>query len=281
MVVQRAGQARVAKPAAPPRRPTAIVNLQDRTAPRHRKWLVYGESDAGKTVLAGTAPDGLFLTADVEGTESAREMGSTSDELRINDWDTFVEYVDWIVRGDANKTYQWAIVDTVDEVEELCWLNQMVSDDLKRASKYQPNKGDYPVVWKKVKEQIMALTRAPINVMLVAHVMRIEKETEDGEDTVTLAMPQMGSTKRGDLSSYIVSQMGLVGYMRKVTEEGGQVQRQLVTQGSSRWVAKDRSTRFGSGVTKPTMPLMLAKLAPAPSTTAARPTATRRARRAR
>jgi hypothetical protein len=270
--VRRAGRtgARSAPTSSRPRRPTAIVNLQDQQAPRHKKWCVFGESDAGKTVLAGTAPNALFLTADVEGTESARAMGSTADELKINTFPEFVEAVDWIVRGDAHKSYEWFAVDTVDEVEELCWLDQLVSDDLKRASKYQPNKGDYPVVWKKVKEQLMALNRAPVNVLFVAHVMRLDKETEDGEDTVTLAMPQMGSTKRGDLSTYFCSQMGLVGYMRKVVEEGGAVQRQLLTQSGPRWLAKDRSTRLGSGMTDPTVPAMLAKMASAPGTTARR-----------
>jgi len=238
---------------------------------------VYGESDAGKTVLAGTAPNALFLTADIEGTESARALGSTADELPINDWDSFTQAVDWVVRGDARQKYEWVMVDTVDEVEELCWLGQLVSEDLKRASKYQPNKGDYPVVWRKVKEQLMALNRAPINVMLISHVMRIDKETEDGEDTVTLAMPLMGSTKRGDLSSYMVSQMGLVGYMRKVNEEGGASQRQLLTQGGPRWVAKDRSTRFGTGLANPTIPAMLAKLGTATAT----PSVTTRRRRVR
>jgi hypothetical protein len=167
-------------------------------------------------------------------------------------------------------------VDTIDELEVLAWESQLVNDDLKRASKYQPNKGDYPVVWAKVKEQLMLLARAPINVIFIAHTMRIDRETEDGEDTVTLAMPAIGSRKRGDLSSAFCAQMGLVGYYRKATSEGGEQVRQLLTQSSSRWIARDRSNRFGAGITNPTVPAMLAKLAAAPAT----PTATaRRARR--
>jgi len=275
--VRRTG-ARSAPTSAAPRRPTAIVSLQDPAAPRRKKMMVYGQSGVGKTVLAGTAPNALFLTADVEGTESARAFGSTAKELQVNDWDQFLDYADWVVRGDAHKEFDWVIVDTVDELEELCWLNQLVSEDLKRASKYQPNKGDYPVVWKKVKEQLMALNRAPMNVLLLAHVMRLDRETEDGEDTVTVAMPQMGSTKRGDLSSYMCAQMGLVGYMREVTEEGGQIQRQLLTQSGPRWVAKDRSNSLGPGVTNPTIPGLLAKMASAPTASAGTAPRRRRAR---
>lgn len=275
MPVRRARPRATNTPPAPPRRPTAIVSLQDQTAPRFRKGCVYGESDTGKTVLAGTAPNALFLTTDIEGTESAREMGSTAKELVIPDFSTFCEYVDWLVRGGGCKEFEWVITDTITELEELCWQEQMVNDDLKRASQYQPNKGDYPVVWAKVKEQLKLLGRAPVNSLFVAHVMRIDRETEDGEDTVTLAMPAIGSRKRGDLSMQLCAQLGLVGYMRKVTEEGGQIQRQLMTASSNRWVARDRSTKLGAGMANPTIPKMLAKMnGEQPS--AARPTRRRR-----
>lgn len=276
MAVRSARRASGASPTALPRRPTAITSLQDQDAPRFRKWGIHGESDVGKTVLAGTAPKALFLTTDVEGTESARMLGSTADELRIP---TFTEYcaaVDWLVRGKGYTEYEWIITDTGTELEELCWQEQLVSDDVKRASKYQPNKADYPLVWAKVKEQIMLLGRAPVNMMVLFHTMRIDRETDDGEDTVTLAMPAIGSRKRGDMSMALCAQLGMVGYMRKVTGEDGKPVRQLITESSSRWVARDRSTKLGSGMSDPTVPKLLAKMGSA-TTTNTRATRRRRA----
>jgi hypothetical protein len=261
-----------------PRRPTAITNLQDTEAPRYRNWMVYGQSDAGKTVLAGTAPKALFLTTDVEGTESAKELGSTADELRIGTFTEYVEAVRWLVYGGGVREYDWVNTDTISELEELCWQEQLVSDDVKRASKYQPNKADYPLVWAKVYEQLMLLCRAPVNTLFLAHPMRIDRETDDGEDTVTLAMPAIGSRKRGDLSMKFCAQLGMVGYMRKVSEEGGGTTRQLLTESTNRWVARDRSTRLGSGMSKPTIPALLAKME-ASATTAAPRRVARRARR--
>lgn len=222
--------------------------------------MVYGESDTGKTVLGGTAPNALFLTTDIEGTESARALGSTAQELVVPDFATYCEYVDWLVRGKGCEEFEWVITDTITELEEMAWDGQMVSDDLKRASQYQPNKGDFPMVWKKTKEQLMLLGRAPVNVLFIAHTMRIDRETEDGEDTVTLAMPALGSRKRGDLSAAVCAQLGMVGYMRKVTEEGGKTTRHLLTASSSRWVARDRSTKLGNGMAEPTVPKLLAKM---------------------
>lgn len=222
--------------------------------------MVHGESDAGKTVLAGTAPNALFLTTDIEGTESARALGSTAQELVVPDFATYCQYVDWLVRGKGCQEFEWVITDTITELEEMAWADQMVNDELKRASEYQPNKGDYPVVWKKTKEQLMLLGRAPVNVMFIAHTMRVDRETEDGEDTVTLAMPAIGSRKRGDLSAALCAQLGMVGYMRKHTEEGGKVVRQLITASNERWVARDRSTKLGNGMAEPTVPKLLAKI---------------------
>jgi hypothetical protein len=167
-------------------------------------------------------------------------------------------------------------VDTVDELEELIWLEQLVSEDLKRASKYQPNKGDYPVVWRKLREQLNALNRAPVNVIYLVHRMHIDRENEEG-DTVTLAMPEMGSRKRGDLSSWFCAQMGLVGYMRNVTLEGGEIERHLMTMATERYVAKDRTTKFGAGIVNPTIPGMLAKIASTSTPTAIARRARRRA----
>lgn len=240
---------------------------------------MYGRSGVGKTILAGTAPNAVFLTADVNGTESAREMGSQARELKVDSWEEFQEYNDWLCRDPAaSKEFEFAIVDTIDEVEELCWQSQLVNDELRRASQYQPNKGDYPVVWRKVRDEMMKLNRAPLNVIYLAHLMHIDKESEDGEDTVTLAMPEMGSRKRGDLSSYFCAQMGLVGYYREVVQEGGKLERHLMTQSGPRWVAKDRTITFGAGVVDPTVPGMLAAIAAKSNAT---PTpARRRTRRA-
>lgn len=270
-----------ARPASAPRRPTAITSLQGKRAALHRNWMVYAPSGTGKTVFAGTAPNALFLTTDPGGTESAHMLGSTADELQVNSWEDFVEYNDWVCRGSGATEYSTVILDTADELEELCWLSQLVNDELKRASKYQPNKGDYPVVWRKLREEMMRLVRAPINVIFLAHMMHIDRENEEG-DTVTLAMPEMGSRKRGDLSSYMCGQMGLVGYMRKVTSEDGGIERHLMTEATDRYVAKDRTTTFGAGIVDPTVPGMLAAIeakraAAGSNTTSAR----RKPRRAR
>lgn len=263
-----------------PTRPKAIVNLQDPSRRSHFKWWFYGASGVGKTVLLGTVPDKhLIVTTDVEGTASAKAFGSKADELRVNSWQEYDEFHQWY-KAEGYAEFPWLSLDTVDELEELCWQAQLVDSSMNRVSKYQPNKADYPVVWRKVREKVMELNRLPANVIYTSHVMRLDQEDEDGEDTVTMAMPLVGSTKRGDLSSYLCAQMSLVGYMRSAHSDDGKEQRKLYTSAGSRWVAKDRYDTFGKGILNPNVPAMLAKIeakAAGTSTTAA---PRRRARRA-
>lgn len=259
-------------------RPQAIVNLQDPARKAFFKWWLYGGSGVGKTVLLGSVPDKhLIVSTDVEGTASAKAFGSTADELQVKSWQEYLQFHDWFV-GTGYKEYPWLSLDTVDELEELCWQAQLVDVTMKRFSKYQPNKADYPVVWRKVRENVMELNRLPVNVVYSSHVMRIDTESEEADDeTVTMAMPMVGSTKRGDLSSYLCAQMSLVGYMRTSRTDDGKEQRKLYTSATNRWVAKDRYNVFGRGILNPNVPDMLGRISNGPASTTAAP----RRRRAR
>lgn len=268
---RRAAPAPSVRRAAAPR-PTAIVNLQDPSRKAFFKWWFYGGSGVGKTVLLGSVPDKhLIVSTDVEGTASAKAFKSTADELQVKTWAEYLAFHDWFVHT-GHKEYPWLSLDTVDELEELCWQAQLVDPTMKRFSKYQPNKADYPVVWRKVRENVMELNRLPVNVLYSSHVMRIDTESEEADDeTVTMAMPLVGSTKRGDLSSYLCAQMSLVGYMRSSKNDDGKEQRKLYTSATNRWVAKDRYNVFGRGMLNPTVPKMLDLISSGSAGTAAAP----------
>lgn len=243
------------------------------------KWWFYGASGIGKTVLLGGMPTpALIVTTDVEGTVSAKAFGSKCNELQVNSWPEYVAFHEWYVREGYGE-FPWLSLDTVDELEELCWQSQLVGSEVRRASKYQPNKADYPIVWRKIREHVMELNRTPANIIYSSHAMYIDRETEE-EDTVSQASPLVGSTKRGDLSVYMCSQMGLVGYYRPTRDEDNEEHRALMTRGTERWVAKDRYNAFGKGILDPTVPGMLARIEGVRPSTATPAGPRRRARRA-
>jgi hypothetical protein len=253
------------------------VSLQDPSHISYYKWWIYGASGIGKTVLIGTMPTpSLIVTTDVEGTASAKAFGSKCSELQVNSYAEYLAFHEWYVREGHNE-FPWLSLDTVDELEELCWQAQLVGDEVRRASRYQPNKADYPIVWRKMKDHVMELNRTKANIVYSSHAMYIDRETEE-EDTVSQASPLVGSTKRGDLSVYMCSQMGLVGYYRPTKDDEGGEHRALMTRGTERWVAKDRYNAFSKGMLDPTVPTMLAKIERAGTATTTTGTTTTRRR---
>lgn len=255
-------RAPVRRRAAAPKRPTAIVNLQDEAYRSTFNWLLYGGSGVGKSVLAGTAPKALFLGAEPEGAESARARGSKADHLDVGTWQDFLDVTAWM-EASGHKEYEWACIDGWTELEEHAWNAIMAGGKLPRSVAggfRQRSRNDYPLVWSAVYEQIARWNRMPINIVHTAQTMRVDVETDEGEDT-TLALPLVGSTKRGDLAMKVCGQMTLVGYYRHIRDpETGKRRRRLHTQDGERWVAKDRHDTFGAYVDNPTVPGMAQRI---------------------
>src|SRR5690242_5992940 len=137
---------------APPRRPTAITKLSETDSTGKRNWLIYAESGKGKTVLAGTAPKGLFLTTEAAGTESAKAFGSEADEWVCDDWATLQEAFRYLKDGGATE-YDWVIMDSLTEMQELCWRDQLEEAKKQNSNRsiFQAAIQDYAIVDNKIK----------------------------------------------------------------------------------------------------------------------------------
>jgi hypothetical protein len=247
----------------PAQRPKGITSLQAAgTKPGRKNWWVYGASGSGKSVLGGTCPGGLILSTEVEGTESARVMGSTADKLEVPTWAEYLETMRWL-DGGGYKDYDWIVLDSMDSLEENAWNAIMGASGAARSvagSFRSKSRNDYPLVWSAMAEQTDRLVRLPTNVLILSKVMRVDIETDD-DDVVPMALPLVGSTKRGDLSMSLCGKMSLVAYYRRVlNEETGKRNRRLYTSDVGSWVAKDRHDAFGDYVIRPTIPNMVAKV---------------------
>lgn len=254
---------RAARPRAPVKRratrPKAIVNLQDTDYTFRMNWLVFGQSGIGKSVLQGTAPNSLILTTEADGAVSAKARGSKADELKVSSWEEYLEFMNWL-EAEGHKEFRWIGLDSLDELEEHAWNAIMgTAKGTARSvggSFRSRSRNDYPLVWSAMGEQVDRLVRLPVNVLITAKTMRVDVETDEGEDT-TLALPLVGSTKRGDLAMKICGKMSLVGYYRGIrNEETGRKARRLWTEDSERWVAKDRHDTFGRYVSNPNIAVM-------------------------
>lgn len=217
------------------KRPSAITKLSETPSIGMKNWLVYGKSGDGKTVLAGTAPNALFLTVEAAGTESAKAMGSEADEMVVDTVELLNEAYDYFKSGTGCKDYEWVILDSLTEIEELFWSAVQGSNNSKKIQ-------DYGTIATLMKKEVDRWNRLPVNVLYTAHTMALDTEDEDGDDAI-LTLPGMG-TKNGSLSQKVCAKTTLNGYLivkTAVGEDGERLeQRRLMLRGNDAFIAKDR-----------------------------------------
>jgi len=271
--------------AKPPSRPTAITKLSDRKS--YFNWLVYGETGSGKTVLGGSAPKALFLTFESEGTESAKVHGSDAEEAIIDERADMLEMYRYFDQGSGCEDYEWVIIDSVSEMEECYWrdqLREMKEQKGPKRSLYKPSLDDYPIVWNKVKAEVDRWNRLPVNVLWTAQVLPLTEYDEDGEEFTTM-LPLLGSLKNGILSRKVCGMVSLVGHLdtkRRKVEDRVEEWRRLTVSKRSGITAKNRYG-WGPFVDDPTIPSLAvaAESALAGERTTAKAGTTRRRRTAR
>lgn len=228
-------------------RPTAITKLQETPSEGKRNWLIYAPSGEGKTVLAGTAPKGLFLTVEAAGTESAKAFGSDADDLVCDKWNDVIEAYNYFRYGSGCDEYEWAIIDSITEMEELCWNDQLETIGKEFEARIQ----DYGIVDRKIKKLVDRFNRLPINCLYTAQMAGWEKEDEDG-DEITKVLPAIGRAKGGwPLSNLICGKVTLIGLLAVREDDDDEEFRRLYVHGGERWTAKDRHDAFDKFIDRP------------------------------
>lgn len=266
-----------------PARPTAITELGATTP--FKKWLIYGDSGVGKTVLSGTALENLLLEFDPEGHESAKVFGSSAKVWQLPDWREWQAALDYFERGTGCQDFRWVTIDTLSEGEDVAWrywLQRQVERKPSTRSVYKPSIDDYPIVWNHMKELIEKFNRLPVNVLYTAHVLEIDQYDDEREEEYTLKMPLIGSTKNGILSRKICAKVGLVGFLdtkrRRTDDHTTEEFRRLYVSKRRDLVAKNRYG-WNKWIDNPTIPDLLALADGAPVTDTIARTPRRRARR--
>lgn len=225
MPPRRRGTTRKA-PAKPTRtrgtRPTAITALSDSVS--HKNWAVYGDTGVGKTTLAAELPDNLFVTFEVEGTESAKVAGSNADEIVIRTREEYLELYEYFDLGTGCDDYAWVTMDSVSEMEECFWrsqLRRMKAEKPGTRHLYKPALDDYPWVWNQVKGAIDDWNALPVNVLYTAQVMPLEMYDDETEEEYNQLVPMVGSQKNGILARKFCGMVSLVGFYDVVRKSEG------------------------------------------------------------
>jgi hypothetical protein len=144
------------------------------TVKPHGNFLVYGDSGVGKTVLGGTARNGLIIAID-KGIISAARQGSTSKLVRISDWSEF-EAITKYLRAGGYKNYDWIIVDGLTMLQER--LLRFVMDEQRRENSkidlWVPSQAGHQKQQNIIRHMMNIYCDLPVNILFTALPMNIE-----------------------------------------------------------------------------------------------------------
>lgn len=195
----------------------------DQGASESTNVLVYGDSNAGKTVLAGSLPERTFWLVGEPGFKSAvhwrKQQGLPPHKgaRRINNTAEAWAAVEWLEspsRQRGKRKYElldWLVIDGISTMQDRFRLGYAAEAfDLKgnRAHRNLPDKPDYFNTQNFLKSWIPRFIDMQVNLLITAHAYRTDK-TEDGE---LLVFPGFQG-KVTEVANAISGLMDITGYM--------------------------------------------------------------------
>lgn len=244
--------------------------------------MLYGGIGAGKTVLAGQAPNALFLATE-NGVHAARRQGSTAQAHWIKTWDEAWAFLLAAEAGEVDR-FQWLIIDTLSTLENR--IMRTVLDEMYARSPRRdpdlPDRAEHQLRQNRLKKFVERMVDLPTNTIWLCHEMRVEDENGD-----VLVMPSIsgGADKGYPIANYIMGLMDAVGYMRLVTDKKKEEHRRILwrpfTDSEGRtYRAKDQFDAFGAWTDDWTWPQIIEAIGEETEAPAPKPVTKRPARRA-
>jgi hypothetical protein len=201
--------------------------------------MIYGPSGHGKTVLAGGAPNSVFVSTE-KGVVAAKVVGSQASLIRTPDWTHVVaakKYCDAHYGPD-----DWIIFDSVTKMQVLMlrWILKKINEDNSNRDLDIPAIQDHQKWQNMFKRFVDSIIDAPYNTILVCTDMF--KEDQDGEDIVLPAI----TGKEYEICNYIRAQTDVnLYYATRELKDGTLIRRALAQPWGPYVAAKDRYQALG------------------------------------
>lgn len=179
-------------------------------------WLVYGDSNCGKTALGGTIPGRTFWLIGEPGYKTAARRGAEGHGRVISDTATAMAAVEWLEgKNRAGKpryeVLDWIVIDgltTMDNRFRLGYAQEAFDiNPAKRQHRNLPDKPDYFNTQNFLKSWLPRFVDMPVNVLITAHAFRTDRD--DGELMVHPGIQGKG----GEVANAISGLMDITGYM--------------------------------------------------------------------
>lgn len=234
---------------------TAIAGLPVRKVadyPLHINMLIYGESGAGKTTLAGSADEvpemRKVLIIDIEGgVLSLKNKYPTIDSVRVKSWDDMQGVYDELYEG--SHGYNTIVVDSLTEAQKMSMDEVM----RKLVAQHEERDADVPGIreWNINIEQTRKFVRAFRDLPVTTIFTALAKGDVNKRTGVTRTKPSLA----GKVADEVAGFLDIVTYLY-TREVDGEQQRILLCASTQDVVAKDRTDKLGQIIQKPSMNLI-------------------------
>lgn len=238
--------------------------------------LVYGDSNAGKTRLAGTLPDDTFWLVCEPGFKSAARyrarqgLAPHKGARRITNTAEAWAAVEWLEYRERYRKLSWLVLDGLSTMQDRFRLAYAAEafdiNPAKRQHRNLPDKPDYFNTQNFLKSWIPRLVDMPVNLLITAHAYRTDL-ADDGE---LLVFPGVQG-KTTETSNAISGLMDVTAYLeaRKFRNDKtglSKTRRRLWLESPNRTRKDDQDVRYivgdkydalGEYMDEPTMPRIM------------------------
>jgi hypothetical protein len=222
-----------------------------------KKILLYGDSNVGKTVLAGTTPGRNFWLAGEPGYHSAVNFGARGYGRRVRSTSAALAALDWLRHNGRYKKFDWVIPDGTSTMEKKFRIGYaQEAFDLKgsRTHRNLPDKPDYFNTQNFMFSWVADLVDLDVNVLMTAHAYRTDKT-----DAELLIFPGFQG-KVTEISNSISGLMDVVGYVTRNGDTTKVLFNRHVTNRGVTIYAGDKFNKLPKVMTNPTMQEILSIL---------------------
>lgn len=233
--------------------------VQPLSSARYLRMGVVAESGFGKTVFAGTAPNAIFVTTDPEGSQSAKEFGSTAQEIICtSEQDLQNAYLDLSSGMVEDLGLEFVIVDDLTVVQYIFRRQSIDNRIIKVAAKekkevkvdldkvfgllpgndvgnrYVPEQNDRYTEQNAVIDFVKWFTQLPCHVIFNAK--RASAWDAEGEEYFTMGV----EGQRGVVAATCMGYMNVIGFGEVKTLKSGSTVRRMYFEHYLKYRGKDR-----------------------------------------